>query len=77
MRHRCWESFNQSRFRRQPDVVRLAPVCGPWSVTQNINDPRTVAEKGARFLPMIDFVASIARYQWFFGRLVYETRLGG
>ena len=48
---------------QQPDVVWLAPVCGPWSIVQNINDPKIVAEKRARYLPMIDFVASIARYQ--------------
>ena len=44
-------------------VVWLAPVCGPWSIMQKINDPKTVAEKRARCLPMIDVVASIARFQ--------------
>ena len=29
---------------QQPDVVWLAPVCGPWSIMQNINDPKIVAD---------------------------------
>ena len=48
---------------QQPDVVWLGSVCGPWSIMQNINDPKVVAEKRAKYLPMIDFVSSIARYQ--------------
>ena len=46
---------------QQPDVVFLAPVCGPWSIMQNINNQKIVAEKRARYLPMIGFVASIAK----------------
>ena len=47
-----------------PDVILMAPVCGPWSNTQNIQqDQQKVGEKRRRYLPMVDFVASIARYQ--------------
>ena len=44
---------------QQPDVVFLAPVCGPWWIMQNINNQKIVAEKRARYLR---FVASVARY---------------
>ena len=30
---------------QQPDVVFLAPVCGPWSIMQSINNQKVVAEK--------------------------------
>ena len=48
---------------QQPDVVFLAPACGPRAIMQNINNQKIVAEKRARYLPTIDFVAPIARYQ--------------
>ena len=42
-----------------PDVILMAPVCGPWSNMQNIQqDQQKVGEKRRRYL-----VASIARYQ--------------
>jgi len=25
--------------RQQPKIIHMAPVCGPWSQMQNINDP--------------------------------------
>ena len=47
-----------------PDVILMAPVCGPWSNMQNIQqDQQKVGEKRRRYLPMVEFVASIARYQ--------------
>ena len=45
-----------------PDVILMAPVCGPWSNMQNIQqDQQRVWEKRKRYLPMVEFVASIAR----------------
>ena len=52
-----------------PDVILMAPVCGPWSNMQNIQqDQQRVWEKRKRYLPMVEFVASIARYQLKHGR---------
>ena len=49
-----------------PDVILTAPVCGPWSSMQNIQqDQQRVWET---YLPMVEFVASIARYQLKHGR---------
>ena len=46
------------------DVILMAPVCGPWSNMQNIQqDQQKVGEKRRRHPPMVEFVASIARYQ--------------
>ena len=47
-----------------PDLILMAPVCGPWSKMQNIQkDQQKVWEKRQRYMPMVEFVASIARYQ--------------
>ena len=47
-----------------PDVIVMAPVCGPWSNMQNVQqDQQKVGEKRRRYLPMVEFVASIARHQ--------------
>ena len=52
-----------------PDVILMAPVCGPWSNMQNIQqDQQRVWEKRKRYLPTVEFVASIARYQLKHGR---------
>ena len=52
-----------------PDVILMAPVCGPWSNMQNIQqDQQRVWEKRKRYLFMVEFVASIARYQLKHGR---------
>ena len=52
-----------------PDVILMAPVCGPWSNMQNIQqDQQKVWEKRKRYLPMVEFVASIARNQLKHGR---------
>ena len=61
-----------------PDVILMAPVCGPWSNMQNIQqDQQRVWEKRKRYLPMVEFVASIARYQLKHGRyFITENRPG-
>ena len=39
-----------------PDVLLMAPVCGPWSNMQNIQqDQQRVWEKRKRYLPMVEF----------------------
>ena len=46
------------------DRILMAPVCGPSSNMQNIQkDQQKDWEKRQRYMPMIEFVASIARYQ--------------
>ena len=48
-----------------PDVLLMAPVCGPWSNMQNIQqDQQRVWETRKRYLPMVEFAAPIARYQF-------------
>ena len=42
---------------RQPDAVWL----GPWSIMQSVNDPKIVAEKRVRYLPVTNCVASILK----------------
>ena len=32
--------------QQQAKIVHMAPVCGPWSQMQNINDPADTAMKG-------------------------------
>lgn len=49
--------------RLNPKVVFMAPVCGPWSQMQNINDPATVQAKREKYFPMVEFCAKIAAYQ--------------
>ena len=52
-----------------PDAILMAPVCGPWSNVQNIQqDQQRVWEKRKRYLPVVEFVASIARCQLKHGR---------
>ena len=52
-----------------PDVILMAPVCGPWSNMRSIQqDQQRVWEKRKRYLPIVEFVASIARYQLKHGR---------
>ena len=31
--------------RQQPKIIHMAPVCGPWSHMQNINDPSDTYKK--------------------------------
>ena len=50
-------------------VILMAPVCGPWSNMQHIQqDQHKVWEKQRCYIPMLEFVASIARYQLKHGR---------
>ena len=63
-RHRVMEIIKE----QAPDVILMAPVCGPWSNMQNIQDQQRVWQKRKRYLPMVEFVASIARYQLKHGR---------
>ena len=47
-----------------PDLILMAPVCGPWSNTQNIQqDQQKVWEKRQRYIPMVEFAGSVARCQ--------------
>ena len=54
--------------QQQPKIIHLAPVCGPWSQMQNINDPAEVAMKRRKYLPMVEFCAKVALYQIEHGR---------
>ena len=45
--------------RQQPKIIHMAPVCGPWSQMQNINDPsgtyqkrKKVSSHGRIFVPL-------------------------
>eukprot|EP00438_Fugacium_kawagutii_P016051 Skav221531 [mRNA] locus=scaffold1813:43:5619:- [translate_table: standard] len=49
--------------RLNPKVVFMAPVCGPWSQMQNINDQETVRAKREKYFPMVEFCAKVALYQ--------------
>ena len=50
-----------------PDLILMAPVCG--QTMQNIQqDQQKVWERRKRYMPMVEFVASIARYQLKHGR---------
>ena len=54
--------------RQQPKIIHMAPVCGPWSQLQNINDPADTYQKRKRYLPMEEFCARVALYQIEHGR---------
>ena len=58
-RRKAWELIERLR----PKVIHLAPVCGPWSQLQNINDQDMVRSKRARYLPMVEFCARVAAFQ--------------
>ena len=49
--------------RQQPKIIHMAPVCGPWSQLQNINDPADTYQKQKKYLPMVDSCARVALYQ--------------
>eukprot|EP00438_Fugacium_kawagutii_P014944 Skav228845 [mRNA] locus=scaffold2630:88:7077:+ [translate_table: standard] len=63
-RAQCMKIIEEQR----PEVVFMAPVCGPWSIMQNINDWYSVEEKRRKYLPMIEFCARVAKYQLSHGR---------
>ena len=54
--------------RHQPKIIHRAPVCGPWSQMQNINDPSDTFQKRKKYLPMVEFCAGVALYQIEHGR---------
>ena len=54
--------------RQQPKIIHMAPVCGPWSQMQNINDPSDTYQKRKKYLPMVEFCARVALYQIEHGR---------
>ena len=62
---KVWEIIT----KQQPTVVFMAPVCTPWSQIQNINDQKKVLEKQRKVMPMVNFVAQVAKYQAAHGRL--------
>ena len=41
----------------------MAPVCGPWSQLQNMNDFADTYRKRKKYLPMVEFCAQVALYQ--------------
>lgn len=63
-RAKCMKIIEEQR----PEVVFMAPVCGPWSILQNINDWYKVEEKRKKYLPMIEFCVRVAKYQLAHGR---------
>ena len=54
--------------RQQPKIIHMAPVCGPWSQMQNINDPSDTYQKRKKYLPMVEFCARVALYHFEHGR---------
>ena len=49
--------------RQRPKFIFMAPVCGPWSIMNNINDQQYVDAKCRKYLPMLDFCVQLAEYQ--------------
>ena len=49
--------------RQQPKIIYMAPVCGPWSQMQNINDLSDTYQKRKKYLPMVEFCGRVALYQ--------------
>ena len=49
--------------KEQPLFVMLTPECGPWSQTQNLNDPEVVAQKRERERVHVRFCCEIAQFQ--------------
>ena len=55
-RHMVMETIKE----QTPDLILMAPVCGPRSNMQKIQkDQQRVWEKRQRYMPMVEFVASI------------------
>jgi len=48
---------------QQPDIVFLAPVCGPWSSWSNMMSPLKRDAKRKENMPMLIFVAKVAMNQ--------------
>ena len=41
----------------------MAPICGPWSQMNNINDQEALAAKRRKYLPMLEFCVQVAIFQ--------------
>ena len=48
--------------RQQPKIIHMAPVCGPWSQLQNINDPADTYQKRKEYLPSNGWILRQSRY---------------
>ena len=53
---------------QKPTWIHMAPLCGPWSQTQNINDQSTVEAKRRKYTPMVEFCVRFAIHQLENGR---------
>ena len=49
--------------RQRPKVIHMAPICGPWSQMNNINDQEALAAKRRKYLPMLEFCVQVAIFQ--------------
>ena len=54
--------------KQKPTWIHMAPLCGPWSQMQNINDQSTVEAKRRKYMPMVEFCAKVAIHQLENGR---------
>ena len=54
--------------KQKPTVVTMAPTCAPWSIINNINDPKTTEAQRAKYLPVVEFCVQVAMYQIRHGR---------
>ena len=48
---------------QKPTWIHMAPLCGPWSQMQNINDQSTVEAKRRKYMPMVEFCVKVAIHQ--------------
>ena len=53
---------------QKPTWIHMAPLCGPWSQMQNINDQSTVEAKRRKYMPMVEFCVRVAVHQLENGR---------
>ena len=53
---------------QKPTWIHMAPLCGPWSQMQNINDQSTVEAKRRKYMPMVEFCVKVAIHQLENGR---------
>jgi hypothetical protein len=42
--------------RQQPKITHMAPVCGPWSQLQNLNDPLIFIKSGKSIVQWLSSV---------------------
>ena len=48
---------------QKPTWIRMAPLCGPWSQMQNINDQSTGEAKRRKYMPMVELCVRVAVHQ--------------